>query len=66
VGKKGYKRKILSLQRQIQIHEEKLSIEEEKAIPDEGLINHWKREIRGFYVGISKTKKRLGERDENT
>jgi hypothetical protein len=61
VAKKGYKKKILSLRKQIQIHEEKIWFEEEKANPDDGLINHWKREIKGFYEGIRKTKKRLGE-----
>jgi hypothetical protein len=48
MGKARYRRKIESLEAQIQEYQEKIERERRKAMPDEGLIYHWEREIKAF------------------
>lgn len=60
MGKKRYRRKIERLEEIVHEHEEKIKVERGKDEPDEGLIAHWEKEIRGFQDGITKAKKRLG------
>lgn len=52
MGKKNHKKAIRSLTQRIAEHQEKIRLEYEKDIPDEGLIGHWKSEIRAFEKGI--------------
>jgi hypothetical protein len=49
------------LARRIVEHQEKIRLEYEKNVPDEGLIRHWKTEIRAFEKGIQQALKRLGK-----
>jgi hypothetical protein len=42
-------------------HEQKIELELERDSPDYGLINHWRKEILAFELGIQKAKKRLGK-----
>jgi peptidoglycan hydrolase CwlO-like protein len=58
MGKARYRRKIESLEAQIQEYQEK--IERRKATPDEGLIYHWEREIKAFQDSIHRAQKRIG------
>ncbi|MGK7889635.1 MAG: hypothetical protein AB4042_09900 [Leptolyngbyaceae cyanobacterium] len=60
MGKKNHKKAIRSLQNRIDEHQEKIRIESEREIPDEGLIHHWEMEIRAFEKGIEQARKRLG------
>ena len=61
MGKKNYKKAIRSLNQRIAEHQEKIRLELEKDLPDQGLINHWEKEIRAFERGIQQAKKRLGK-----
>lgn len=61
MGKKNHKKAIRSLNQRIAEHQEKIRLELEKDLPDQGLINHWEKEIRAFEKGIQQAKKRLGK-----
>ncbi|WP_346290761.1 hypothetical protein [Sphaerothrix gracilis] len=61
MGKKNHKKAIRSLNQRIAEHQEKIRLELEKDSPDQGLINHWEKEIRAFEKGIQQAKKRLGK-----
>jgi hypothetical protein len=60
VGSKGLKQRILSLERMIAEHEEKISAERIRDNPDDRLIAHWEKEIKAFRKGIDRAKQRLG------
>lgn len=60
MGKKNHKKAIQSLTQRIAEHQEKIRLELEKDAPDQGLINHWAKEIKAFERGIQQAKKRLG------
>jgi hypothetical protein len=60
MGKKNHKKTIHSLMKRIDEHREKIRTEYEKEYPDEGIIHHWKAEIRAFEKGIEQAYKRLG------
>lgn len=59
MGNKNHKKAIRSLNRRIAEHQEKIRLEYEKDSPDDGLIRHWKTEIRAFEKGIQQALKRL-------
>ncbi|ALF55446.1 hypothetical protein ACX27_25650 [Nostoc piscinale CENA21] len=59
MGKKHHKKAIDSLTQRIQEHQEKIRLESEKDLPDEGLIKHWEKEIRAFEKAIQQARKRL-------
>ncbi|HEY9651429.1 MAG TPA: hypothetical protein V6C95_12250 [Coleofasciculaceae cyanobacterium] len=61
IGKKNHKKAIRSRNRRIAEHQEKIRLEYEKDAPDEGLIRHWKTEIRAFEKGIQQALKRWGK-----
>lgn len=61
MGKKNHKKAIRSLTKRIAEHQEKIRLESEQDFPDEGLINHWKKEIRAFEKAIQQARKRLGQ-----
>lgn len=61
MGKKNHKKAIRSLQKRIMEHQEKIHIESQKDMPNEGLIRHWRMEIRAFEKGIAQARKRLGK-----
>jgi predicted nucleic acid-binding Zn-ribbon protein len=60
VSKRSVQKQIRSLQLRIQEHEEKIRREQEKPVPDHGLIRHWGREIEALKQGLEKAKKRGG------
>jgi len=62
MGKRRYRRKKASLEARVKEHREKIAQEQQKAIPDVGLIRHWEREIVAFQAGIESAQKRLGEK----
>ena len=62
MGKSHFKKAISSLQARIAEHQEKIKLELEKELPDQGLINHWQKEIRAFEKGIKRVLKRLGKK----
>ncbi len=65
MGKDYFKKAISSLQSRIAEHETKIRLELEKPLPDEGLINHWQKEIKAFQKGIARALKRLGKQSCN-
>ena len=60
MGSKGLKQRVLSLERRIAEHKEKISAERARDNPDDKLIAHWEKEISAFQNGIDRAKKRLG------
>jgi hypothetical protein len=60
VGSKGLQQRILSLDRRIAEHEEKIFAERTRGNPDDKLIAHWEKEIKAFRKGIDRARKRLG------
>ncbi|OKH16955.1 hypothetical protein [[Limnothrix rosea] IAM M-220] len=62
MGKRHFKKAIVSLQARIDEHQVKIKTELEKDLPDQGLIHHWQKEIAAFQKGIQQAKKRLGKR----
>jgi len=61
MGKARYRRKVESLETRMREHLEKIAKEKQKAVPDEGLIRHWQREIEAFQDGIHRAQKRIGK-----
>jgi peptidoglycan hydrolase CwlO-like protein len=61
MGKKNYRKAIRSLTQRIDEHQEKIRLELEREHPDQGLINHWQKEIHAFEKGIQQAQKRLGK-----
>lgn len=59
VGKRALKRRMESLQRQIDEHLAKIAQEKTKSFPDQGLIRHWEAEIAAFRVAVERAQKRL-------
>lgn len=60
MGSKGLKQRILSLERRILEHKEKISAERARSNPDDELIAHWEKEIKAFQNGVDRARKRLG------
>jgi len=60
MGKKNHKKAIRSFNQRIKEHEQKIRLELEKQLPDEGLIEDWEKEIKAFEKGIQQAMKRLG------
>jgi hypothetical protein len=61
--KRRHRRKIQSLEARIREHREKIAQEQQKEMPDEGLVHHWEREISAFQEGIRRAHRRMGERE---
>ena len=61
MGKKHFKKAISSLEVRIAEHQTKIRLELNKEFPDQGLINHWQKEIKAFEKGIQQALKRLGK-----
>lgn len=61
MGKSHFKKAISSLESRIAEHQEKIRLELEKDFPDQGLINHWEKEIKAFEQGVKQALKRLGK-----
>ena len=59
MDKKRFRKLIQSLQQQIDEHEEKIVQEKQNPDPDEGLIQHWQKEIKAFKKSIERAEKRL-------
>jgi hypothetical protein len=59
VSRRQLKKRIESLESQLKMHQEKIAEEQNKPVPDEGLISHWQREIEIFKLNIEKAHKRL-------
>jgi peptidoglycan hydrolase CwlO-like protein len=60
MGKRNHRKAIHSLTRRIEEHQEKIRLEYEKDLPNQGLIKHWEAEIRAFEKAIKQAQKRLG------
>lgn len=59
MGIKALKQRILSLEKRIAEHSEKILNEMSKDNPDNKLIAHWEKEIRAFTKSIEIARKRL-------
>jgi peptidoglycan hydrolase CwlO-like protein len=62
MGKKHFQKAIASLELRIEEHRVKIDLELAKNLPDQGLINHWQKEILAFQKGIKQAQKRLGKK----
>ena len=60
MGSKGPKQRILSLERRIVEHKEKIPAERARGNPDDKLIAHWEKEIEAFQNGIDRARERSG------
>ncbi|NJP08519.1 MAG: hypothetical protein HC866_02795 [Leptolyngbyaceae cyanobacterium RU_5_1] len=59
MSKKKFRKSIESIERQIEIHNQKVADEEQKPVPDENLINYWRKEIAGLEKSLARAEKRL-------
>ena len=59
--RKRLRKKIESLRERIKEHKEKIETERQKYFPNEGIINHWEKEIMGFEKQIEKAISKLEE-----
>ncbi|MBW4483656.1 MAG: hypothetical protein KME14_14035 [Tildeniella torsiva UHER 1998/13D] len=59
MSKKKFQKSVNSIQRQIEIHHQKVADEQRKTIPDEGLIVYWQKEIAGLQKSLARAEKRL-------
>jgi hypothetical protein len=59
MGNKNHKKSIRSFNKRIVEHQEKIRLEYEQDFPDQGLIQHWEKEINAFKKGIERANKRL-------
>lgn len=58
-SKNKYRKQVESFEKRIKEHRVKIESEMLKASPDLGLIEYWKKEIKGKIVGLKKSEKRL-------
>jgi hypothetical protein len=59
LSKKKFRKSVDSIRRQIEIHYEKISGEQQKSLPDDNLIGYWKKEIAGLQKSLARAEKRL-------
>ncbi|HKQ05114.1 MAG TPA: hypothetical protein VJ464_08290 [Blastocatellia bacterium] len=59
---KHYRKRVTGLQAKINLHEQKIAFELQKAEPDAGLIQHWSKEIRGWQNEIGRLQRRLPQK----
>lgn len=62
MGKKGKQKGIQSLKKRIREHQEKLSVEKSKPVPNTALVEYWNKEIRKFENEIKKKERQLKKR----
>jgi hypothetical protein len=59
---KRYRKRVAGLQAVINLHEQKIAFEIQKANSDAGLIQHWSKEIRGWQEEIARLQRRLPQK----
>ncbi|MDY7003030.1 MAG: hypothetical protein SWX82_03405 [Cyanobacteriota bacterium] len=59
MSKKKFRKSVDSIRQQINKHHQKIADEQEKSIPDEGLISYWRKEISGLEKSLARAEKRL-------
>jgi len=59
LSKKKFRKSVESIQRQIEIHHQKIVYERQKLVPDENLINYWGKEILGLSKSLDRAENRL-------
>lgn len=59
MGKRSIRRAIASLKLIIAEHEAKIQMERARESPDQGLIQHWEREMRAFAQRLERLERRL-------
>jgi peptidoglycan hydrolase CwlO-like protein len=57
--KKKFQKSVNSIQRQIEIHYQKIEDEKNKPGPDQNLIYYWEKEIAGLKKSLARAEKRL-------
>lgn len=62
MGNKSTQSKIDGLRDQIQEHQAKVLVEEQKTQPDQGKIRHWRHEIDAFTQRMARLERRLQQR----
>jgi len=59
LSKKKFRKSVESIRRQIEIHYEKITSEQQKSVPDKNLIFYWQKEIAGLQKSLARAEKRL-------
>ncbi|MCL1474138.1 hypothetical protein [Argonema antarcticum] len=59
MSKKKFRKSVDSIRQQIIKHHQKIATEQEKPIPDENLIEYWRKEIAGLEKSLARAEKRL-------
>ncbi len=59
MGKRRFFKQIISFEKLILKHKEKIEKEKIKPVPDKDLIRYWEKEIQVFMDEIVKAKKRI-------
>ena len=59
MSKKKFQKSVDSIQRQVDIHYQKIEDEKAKPGPDQNLIYYWEKEIAGLKKSLARAEKRL-------
>jgi hypothetical protein len=59
LSKKKFRKSVESIRRQIEIHYQKITAEQQKSSPDENLVRYWQKEISGLQKSLARAEKRL-------
>jgi hypothetical protein len=59
LSKKKFQKSVDSIRLQILKHQQKIVTEQQKPIPDENLIEYWRKEILGLEKSLARAEKRL-------
>jgi peptidoglycan hydrolase CwlO-like protein len=59
LSKRKFRKSVESIQRQIEIHHQKIIDQQQQPVPDENLIRYWEKEIAGLEKSLARAEKRL-------
>ncbi|HAZ48086.1 MAG TPA: hypothetical protein DDW76_02860 [Cyanobacteria bacterium UBA11369] len=59
MSKKKFRKSVESIRQQINKHHQKIANEQANPIPDENLIEYWRKEIAGLEKSLARAEKRL-------
>jgi len=59
LSKKKFRKSVESIQRQIEVHHQKIVDQQQQPVPDENLIRYWEKEITGLEKSLARAEKRL-------
>lgn len=59
MSKQIFRKSVESIRQQIIKHFQKIANEQQKPVPDQNLIEYWKKEIAGLEKSLARAEKRL-------